>query len=166
MRFYYRREVMQDGTAPKLMPPLLAPSDEGAVGVSRLRERKSCALHRMKNQRTHPKPSPRSAAPLRGSPQCAHWGKGSPELRHEQGRKERAEHRKACHCEEQSDVAIRSPLLCPETYCRLKKKRIPTTSDIGHWSWNDRGFLYVAFSFSHWQLLKTGDPFGATRHFP
>ena len=43
----------------------LAPSDEGAVGVSRLRERKSCALQRMKNRRADPKPLPRSAAPLR-----------------------------------------------------------------------------------------------------
>ena len=36
---------------------------------------------------------PRSAAPPRGSPQCAHWGKWSPEGGLEQGGKERAEYR-------------------------------------------------------------------------
>ena len=38
-----------------------------------------------------PKPLPRSAAPFRRSPQCAHWGKGSPEFRHEQRRKKHAQ---------------------------------------------------------------------------
>ena len=46
-----------------------------------------------RNHRASPKPLPRSAAPFRGSPQCAHWRKGSPELRYEQSLKERAEYR-------------------------------------------------------------------------
>ena len=35
--------------------------------------------------------SPRSAAPLRGSPQCAHWGKGSPESDAVQTEKDRTQ---------------------------------------------------------------------------
>ena len=37
-----------------------------------------------------------------------------------------------------------------------KKKRIPTTSDVGHWSRNDSGFLYSAVSFLNLHLLSTG----------
>ena len=61
-----------------------------------------------------------------------------------------------CHCEERSDVAIRPPLRRTKTYCYLEKKRIPTTSDIGHWFRNDSGFLYSAVSFLNWHLLSTG----------
>ena len=39
-------------------------------------------------RRASVEPLPRSAAPSRGSPQCAHWGKGSPELSLEQRGKE------------------------------------------------------------------------------
>ena len=46
-----------------------------------------------------------------------------------------------------------------------KKKRIPTTSDVGHWSRNDRGFLCSAFSFTHWHYLSTGDPFPQCAHW-
>ena len=34
-------------------------------------------------------PAPQGAAPLRGSPQCAHWGKGSPDLNPVQEGKDR-----------------------------------------------------------------------------
>ena len=37
------------------VPTPVAPSDEGAVGVSRLRERKSCVLYRKKDRRIRPK---------------------------------------------------------------------------------------------------------------
>ena len=47
--------------------------------------------------------------PQRDSPQCAHWGKGSPELSLEQMGKERADLNNHCHSEERSDVGIRSP---------------------------------------------------------
>ncbi len=63
-----------------------------------------------------------------------------------------------CHCEERSDVAIRPPLRRTKTYCYLEKKRIPTTSDIGHWFRNDSGFLYSALSFPKWHFLHPGDP--------
>ena len=63
-----------------------------------------------------------------------------------------------CHCEERSDVAIRHPLRRTKTYCYLEKKRIPTTSDIGHWFRNDSGFLYSALSFPKWHFLHPGDP--------
>ena len=33
-------------------------------------------------------PAPQGAAPFRGSPQCVHWGKGSPEQRYEKNGKE------------------------------------------------------------------------------
>ena len=63
-----------------------------------------------------------------------------------------------CHCEERSDVAIRHPLRRTKTYCYLEKKRIPTTSDIGHWFRNDSGFLYSALSFPKWHFLHPSDP--------
>ena len=31
---------------------------------------------------------------------------------------------------------------------------------------NDSTFLYAAFSFTYWQSLYTGDPFGTSCHFP
>ena len=51
-----------------------------------------------------------------------------------------------------------SPLHCTEIYCCPEKKRIPTTSDVGHWSRNDRHFLYIALSFPNWHSLHPGDP--------
>ena len=55
-------------------------------------------------------------------------------------------------------MAIRPPLRRTKTYCYLEKKRIPTTSDIGHWFRNDSGFLYSALSFPKWHFLHPGDP--------
>ena len=83
--------------------------------------------------------------PQRDSPQCAHWGKGSPELSLEQMGKERADLNNHCHSEERSDVGIRSPLRRTETYCCLKETRIATASDVGHWPRNDSGFYTLPF---------------------
>ena len=88
-----------------------------------------------------------------------------------------------CHCEERSDAAIRSPLQCTETYCCHKKKRIPTTSDVGHWSrdggiprfidlppspfrGNDRGFLYIARSFFTGNFCAPATPQSASLTAP
>ena len=45
-----------------------------------------------------------------------------------------------------------------------KKKRIPTTSDVGHWSRNDSVFLNSALPFPKWHSLHPGDPFGTSCH--
>ena len=71
---------------------------------------------------------PRSAAPTRGSPQCAHWGKGSPELSLEQMGKERADLNNHCHSEERSDVGIRSSLKQQCFLHGVKETRIATAS--------------------------------------
>ena len=95
---------------------------------------------------TNPKSLPRSAAPFRGSPQCAHWGKGSPELRLEQMGKERADLNTAVIAKpvRKLAVAIRIPFCAARKYTAvIKRNGFPRRFAPR----NDRGSLDTALSF-------------------
>ena len=103
---YGARFLLPIGSSPKLATPQSASLTAPLRGAPRGAVRCLCA---------NAESSPRSAAPSRGSPQCAHWGKGSPESRLKQGEKE-SPHR----------TSIVGDGLCAVPLCVLHSMKIGT----------------------------------------